>query len=144
MTRRRISLAIAALGILPLVANGEESLGRLFFTAEQRQALDRERALGGEKRAIVAPSLTVNGVVTRETGKNTLWINGIAQHDNEDPPGVIAAATVADSATVKLSATGNATAQVRVETSLNSETKQTTDLLGHGRLQVNSPSPAAR
>lgn len=55
------------------------SLGRLFFTPQQRAALDRERLLGINQRSSGLDgdaSYTFNGEVRRSSGKNTRWING--------------------------------------------------------------------
>ncbi len=60
-----------------------DSLGRLFFTPEQRARLEHRHAA----EASDTPSrLTVNGVVQRHGGARTVWINGAAQdsaHDSE-------------------------------------------------------------
>lgn len=57
----------------------QEQLGRLFFTAEQRAALDaRRRArLPDHPSAIVASPVTrLDGYVKRSGGKSTVWVNG--------------------------------------------------------------------
>ena len=58
-----------------------DSLGRLFFTPSQRNALDAGKSLG--KSAPVAPgprTVHLNGVVTRSDSERTLWINGKAYY----------------------------------------------------------------
>ena len=71
------SLAVPA----PVLA---DDLGRLFFTPQERQELDRRRASNvvdrGEAPAVESP-VTVNGQVTRSSGKSTTWINGVAHDD---------------------------------------------------------------
>ena len=77
MNRLLISLLIA-LATLPAEAQNEP-LGRLFFTPQQRAALDRERLLGLNQRPSTLDgdaSYTLNGEVKRSSGKNTRWING--------------------------------------------------------------------
>lgn len=68
-------------------ANGE-ALGRLFFTPEQRTQLDHHNyrptaAITDTAAATETPaneqSLTVNGIVQRNGGKRTAWINGAAR-----------------------------------------------------------------
>jgi hypothetical protein len=54
-------------------------LGRLFFTPQQREQLDFEQNSGkavdrGQRNYII-----VNGVVQRNGGERTVWINGTAQ-----------------------------------------------------------------
>nr|VFK20047.1 MAG: hypothetical protein BECKLFY1418C_GA0070996_10673 [Candidatus Kentron sp. LFY] len=65
-------------------------LGRLFFSNEERQELDRFRdeakehkdSVAGEKQAISAKSFTMDGVVMRSNGKSTFWINGVPIPEN--------------------------------------------------------------
>jgi hypothetical protein len=70
------SLALAA----PAAA---DDLGRLFLTPQERRDLDRRRASNViERETSPAESLvTVNGHVTRSSGKTTTWINGVAHDD---------------------------------------------------------------
>jgi hypothetical protein len=75
-------LLLGALG----QANAAEALGRLFFTPQQRQELDRRRQANiQESAATVNSSLTVNGQVSRSHGKNTVWINGVPQENTRRP-----------------------------------------------------------
>lgn len=61
-------------------------LGRLFFTPQQRQDLDRRRQANIQESAVtVNSSLTVNGQVSRSHGKNTVWINGVPQENAKRP-----------------------------------------------------------
>lgn len=58
-------------------------LGRLFFTPEQRSKLDyahaRNAAADGDTSAI----LTVNGIVQKNGGARTVWVNGVAQSNDQ-------------------------------------------------------------
>ena len=67
-----LALTTAATG-----ANAAE-LGRLFFTPEQRIQLE-----AGHPPEVNTPdnpqSLTVNGIVQKQGGKRTVWINGVPQ-----------------------------------------------------------------
>ncbi len=69
----------------PAVAAAEE-LGRLFFTPEQRQDLDRRRAT--DRTEVEAPPqikegpLTLDGHIQRSSGKSATWINGVPQYDS--------------------------------------------------------------
>lgn len=57
-------------------------LGRLFFTPEQRSKLDyahaRNAAADGDTSAI----LTVNGIVQKNGGARTVWVNGVVQSND--------------------------------------------------------------
>ena len=82
--RALFALALAAGAVLesPRAAAADE-LGRLFFTPQQRQELDRRRASNvQEKEEVVGESsVTVNGHVVRSSGKTTTWVNGVPQYD---------------------------------------------------------------
>jgi len=92
VSRRRVSPRIAArvllafalagsAGLAPAAAGADE-LGRLFFTPQQRQDLDRRRESNvQEKEVVIESSVTVNGHVTRSSGKTTTWVNGVPQYD---------------------------------------------------------------
>ena len=65
----------------------QENLGRLFFTEQQRQELDRRRQANIREAAVIVEStVTVNGQVSRSSGRSTTWINGIPQESARKPP----------------------------------------------------------
>jgi hypothetical protein len=77
-------LAIIALALIapPL---GAQELGRLFFTPEQRAALDARRKARVPDRAaplLAAPSTRLDGFVKRSAGPSTVWINGESMTEN--------------------------------------------------------------
>ena len=53
-----------------------ETLGRLFFSPEQRSQLDYNLARKTVSEEAPASMLTVNGIVQKNGGKRTVWING--------------------------------------------------------------------
>ena len=72
--------------VAPVPAAADETLGRLFFTPQQRQDLDRRRQANAQETATSADSLvTVNGQVSRSSGKTTTWINGVPQANAKKP-----------------------------------------------------------
>jgi hypothetical protein len=81
---------LASAILLALAGNSAaaaENLGRLFFTPQQRQDLDRRRQANIQESAVtVNNSLTVNGQVSRSHGKTTVWINGVPQESTRRPP----------------------------------------------------------
>jgi len=83
--RLHLWLAFAAAGAVLAAAPcaAQQPLGRLFFTPEQRQALDaRRRARVPDKPAAVAapsPTLRLDGYVKRSDGRSTVWVNGESQ-----------------------------------------------------------------
>jgi len=64
---------------LPAPVQAQE-LGRLFFTPEQRAALDaRRKARVPDKPAaavVVSPTTRLDGFVRRSSGPSTVWVNG--------------------------------------------------------------------
>ena len=79
-----------AAALLVVVATGpvaaQENLGRLFFTEQQRQDLDRRRQANIREAAVIVEStVTVNGQVSRSSGRSTTWINGVPQESARKP-----------------------------------------------------------
>jgi hypothetical protein len=89
MTPQRLISFLA--GALLLAAGVEsamavDNLGRLFFTPQQRQDLDRRRQANIQESTVTVNSfVTVNGQVSRSNGKNTVWINGVPQETSRKP-----------------------------------------------------------
>ena len=69
-----------------------DSLGRLFFTPEQRLLLDnarRQKVKIEEQSEEQAPEIvSLNGVVKRSDGHTTVWLNNRALSDRHAPGGV--------------------------------------------------------
>ena len=120
------------------MAYAEDELGRLFFTPERRQILDRQRQLNiQEKRGIPEdPTLTINGVVTRSSGKRTVWINGISQNDNETPSGVAVTPNKKEAGKVLVQSVDAPAGNAKVGNTVNRNTGESTDLLNGGRINV--------
>ena len=86
--RRPSAPLLAGVLVLGLMnsAAAADNLGRLFFTPQQRQDLDRRRQANIQESTVtVNSSLTVNGQVSRSHGKNTVWINGVPQENTKRP-----------------------------------------------------------
>lgn len=70
----------AALLLMTAQACLGQELGRLFFTPEERAALDaRRRARVPDKPAaavVASPTTKLDGYVTRSLGPSTVWVNG--------------------------------------------------------------------
>ena len=57
---------------------------RLFFSAEKRATLDRQRTQNLQQiRSLQGATLNLDGMVQRSSGKSTVWINGQPQNENE-------------------------------------------------------------
>jgi hypothetical protein len=121
-------LLMAAVGA-PVPAAADENLGRLFFTSQQRQDLDRRRQANIQDSAASAESLvTVNGQVSRSLGKTTVWINGVPQENTRKPR---------DPAQVTLPAgEGGAPVTLKIGQTLDKVRGEIRDGLGKGRIAV--------
>jgi len=130
---RRLAVALAAaLGAAIATAAEAQQLGRLFLTPQERQELDRKRAVSGV--ATAAPqeeAVTVNGVVRRSSGKTTTWINGVPHDDahRPSPTGRIAFES------------GTTTVGVKVGQTLDRASGTVTDPLGGGEIRVRPGAP---
>jgi hypothetical protein len=83
---KRLFAATFLLGVATGQVAAQENLGRLFFTEQQRQDLDRRRQANiREAAVIVESSVTVNGQVSRSSGRSTTWINGVPQESTRKP-----------------------------------------------------------
>ena len=79
------SLALMLACLATPAAAAAEELGRLFFTPQQRQDLDRRRATNRveeETPQIKEGPLTLEGHVQRSSGNAVTWVNGIPQYDS--------------------------------------------------------------
>jgi hypothetical protein len=135
----------ALLTALSPLANAEETLGRLFFTPERRQMLDRQRQLNVQDKQQLneEPTLMINGVVTRSSGKRTTWINGAAQNEDEVRGGVSVAPDGKAAGKVIVQTNDLPKTEARVGETVNRNTGETHDLLYDGRIVVN-PGKAAQ
>ncbi len=125
---------------VPFPADSEE-LGRLFFTPERRQLLDRQRQFNIQERKEVPedPMLTINGVVTRSSGKRTVWINGVAQNDSNSGRGVTASPTRTNPGKVVIQPDGGPAANASVGDTISRNTGDTAELLQGGKIVIRRP-----
>jgi hypothetical protein len=108
-----------------------QDVGRVFFTPQQRQDLDRRRDTNvPETGAPVESLVTVNGHVTRSSGKTTTWINGVPQYDTYR-------GRVPDRVAVE---SGTTMQGVRVGQTLDRSSGEVRDVLPGGAIKVD-PAP---
>jgi hypothetical protein len=87
MKRLSVLLALGAWALAPSTGCADETLGRLFYTPEQRARMDvarqHERSVKIDEEESVPQSANIllNGVITRSDGKSTLWINNRIQNE---------------------------------------------------------------
>lgn len=95
--RPLIVLALMLLNLAAPAAAAADELGRLFFTPQQRQDLDRRRATNRteeEAPQIREGPLTLDGHVQRSSGRTATWINGAPLYDESQPSRDAARVTV--------------------------------------------------
>lgn len=127
--RRTANLLIRCLPLLALAADAAAAgpaLGRLFFTPQERAALEalRQRSgVPGEGAEATGGVLTLNGFVQRSSGKTTAWINGIPRYESEKPQGVEVLGAAAEAGRVPIRLPGSArTVRLKVGQTLDTGT----------------------
>ena len=140
MMKRRLLLCCSALSLLGLtaVAGAEAALGRLLFTAERRQHLDHQRQMNLQTQVEIPPdpTLTINGVVMRSSGKRTVWVNGVAQNENESSDDLLIVPLKSKPGRVAVQVGDIPAAQVGVGATVNRNSGETVDLLGEGTIRI--------
>ncbi len=112
----------------PSPAQGER-LGTLFYSAAERSAIVLARQ--NETAAVVKPSSVVNvsGIVKRQHGNSTVWINGQAVPEGQ---------TVAPAARTTISITGATLdgQHVRVGETVDIDTHERADIVAPGAVTI--------
>ncbi len=128
------ALVIANALCAPVIA--AEALGRLFFTPEKRQALDHEREFNIQENQVESeePALTINGVVSRSSGRRTVWVNGQPQDENEAPGGIVIDTTRQKPGEVEVRSDDKRIGRVNVGDTINRNTGDVSPVLNGGRI----------
>jgi hypothetical protein len=131
---------VALLALAPALprAMAADDLGRLFFTPEQRKALDaRRKARVPDKpaAAIASPTVRLDGYVKRSGGKSTVWVNGEAVESPARLP-------ESSEAPVTVS-TGDGTRAARLKPgeTLDRGNGDVSDVIGGGEIRVRRRAP---
>jgi len=130
---------LSILLVLVLGSFGEaclaQELGRLFFTPEQRQALDQRRRARVPDRPsaplVVSPTTRMDGYVQRRGGKSTVWVNGEALPETAPEAPRIGSGRV----TVNIGESGSR-AGLRPGEVLDRGTGEVRDVLGEGEIRI--------
>jgi hypothetical protein len=131
-----IALALGAAG-----AQAQE-LGRLFFTPDQRAALDaRRKARVPDKPAATpvteSPVTRIDGAVRRSGGKSTVWVNGETIPEGAQAGGAQAAPKASNSSRVSIPAgEGAQRYDLRVGESLDRGSGEVRDVIGEGAIKI--------
>lgn len=124
--------------VLPQVCDAaEQDLGRLFMTPEARRALERQRPSNvQEAPSLESSTLRLNGVVTRSSGKSTVWVNDRPQHEDARDSGVSANLSRRQPDRATLSSGNESSADLRVGATLDRATRETSGGLVSGEIRV--------
>ncbi len=133
---RRVALLIALL--VPLAAAAQE-LGRLFFTPEQRAALDaRRKARVPDKPAaapvVASPTTRLDGYVKRSGGPSTVWVNGESVTE-----GSAEAPRIGSNEVSVPVGDGGSRVRLRPGEVLDRGSGEVRDVLGDGEVQIRRP-----
>ena len=149
ISQRRLVFGLALIfHFAPATALGED-LGRLFFTPEQRGALDaRRKARIPDKPATVAVESSVtriDGLVSRSTGKSTVWVNGDPVAEGGQPEGLRVGRrrTEQGKVTVEIGETDNQV-ELKIGQSFDRVTGEVRDSLDGGEVKIHrrqAPKP---
>jgi hypothetical protein len=129
-------LVLPALHARPVFA---QEFGRLFFTPEQRAALDaRRKARIPDKpaaSAVASPTTRMNGYVKRSSGPSTVFLNGEGVVDTSQPDSPHVPRGNDDKVSVPV---GDAGMRVPLKPGevLDSGTGEVHDVLGGGEIRV--------
>ena len=140
----KLALFMCMAGSVSQQAIGDD-LGRLFFTQDQRNALDaRRKARIPDKPAAViieSPVTRVDGFVSRGSGKSTVWVNGEAIPDGSHPEGLKVRPRHSDAGRVTIEIRDSETqVELKIGQSFNRETAEVRDSLQGGEIKIN-PMP---
>ena len=145
----KAGVALCCLVLAGLSANASnasaQELGRLFFTPEQRSALDaRRKARIPDKPAtavVESPVTRLDGLVQRGRGKSTVWVNGEPVPEGTQPEGlrVEPGRNASGRVRVDIGETENQV-NLKIGQSFDRDTGEVKDSLQGGEIKVN-PAP---
>lgn len=129
---------VAAITAPCVPAFAEEALGRLFFTPERRQALDRQRQFNIQEKQEIPedPTFTIDGVVMRSSGKQTVWVNSTPLGEHDASSDVSVAPVRKTPGLVVIQAGDSSPASAKVGETMHRDTGETTDLLNGGHIVI--------
>jgi hypothetical protein len=122
-------------------ASAQQPLGRLFFTPEQRAALDaRRKARIPDKPAALtaeSPTTRVDGHVLRSGGRSTVWVNGEPAPEGVEQEGLRVGAGRGDPGLVSVTVgESQRKFDLRVGQKLDRGSGEVRDVIGDGRIKV--------
>lgn len=136
---KRLALFALLLALMPAGPAAAQELGRLFFTPEQRAALDARRAArlpDTPAAAVASPTTRVDGYVKRSSGKSTVWVDGDAIPDGLQMEGLrVRRGDDPTRVTVTIGESGRRV-EMRIGETLDRATGEVKDVIGGGEVRV--------
>jgi hypothetical protein len=146
--RRAAALVALLLALLPAGGAAAQELKRLFFTPEQRAALDeRRKARLPDKPSAPAaesPTTRVDGYVKRSSGRSTVWLNGEPLVEGVQPEGLRLRRGGDPSRVTVIVDEDRVRADVRVGQTLDRSSGAIKDVIGDGQVRVERRGAPAR
>lgn len=147
LAMRTLAIALCTGSLLWPGAAQAQELGRLFFTPEQRAALDaRRKARVPDKPAAApvteSPTTRVDGTVRRQGGKSTVWVNGEAI--GETPRGPKPSQQGARVSVPVPVGEGEQRYDLRVGETLDRGSGEVRDVIGEGEIKIKPGRAAPR
>ena len=146
---RRISVTTATSALVAIIVSlagvmsaQAQELGRLFFTPEQRAALDARRKARVPDKPAAAPIAElpvprVNGAVQRSGGKSTVWVNGETIPEDAQADGARVTQRGRSPGRVSIPAgEGPQRYDLRVGESVDRNSGEVHDVIGEGEIKV--------
>jgi len=140
--KRGVAILLGITGLLWAAGAQAQELGRLFFTPEQRAALDeRRRARVPDKPAAApvteSPITRVDGAVRRSGGKSTVWVNGETIPEGAQPGGAQVAPKASAPGRVSIPVgEGAQRFDLRVGESIDRGSGEVHDVIGEGEIKI--------
>ena len=144
MMRALLASSLLLLGASQAAA---QELGRLFFTPEQRDALDaRRKARLPDKPAAVAvsPTTRIDGTVRRSSGRSTVFVDDEALSENAQPEGLLLRRGADPGRVTVIVGEDGRRIEMRVGETLDRATGEVKDAIGGGRVRVNPRGAQSR
>jgi hypothetical protein len=136
---RLAAALLLACALLAPSAIAAQELGRLFFTPEQRAALDaRRKARLPDTPAALAPSPTtrIDGSVKRSLGKSTVWVDSAAVPEGTQPEGLRIRRGGDPSRVTVIVGEDNRRIDLRVGETLDRATGEVKGVIGEGEIRI--------
>lgn len=144
----RSALALLSL-LIPLTAFGADTLGRLFFTPDQRAQLDTlrtKRVVASQTKEEPPPEVvTYNGIVRRSDGKTTVWVNNqsLSEADLRDKPAIAGRVSRDGKIVLQTTQSGSTRTQLKVGQSAELLSGQVAESYSAASGAARAPKPEA-